>query len=71
MKTWAKVTLSLVTVGVTATALYFGLKELKKMKARKIAAKPADTSAPAADKDSAAAPAADDKNQTKTETKTT
>lgn len=41
MKTWQKVGLGIVTVGVTATAVYFGYKALKKRLAKKEADKKA------------------------------
>lgn len=41
MKTWQKVGLGIVTVGVTATVVYFGYKALKKRLAKKEADKKA------------------------------
>lgn len=41
MKTWQKVGLGVLTVGVTATAIYFGYKAFKKKMVAKDAAKAA------------------------------
>ncbi len=54
MKTWHKVGLSLVTMGVTATAIYYGIQAFKKKRdkqkaAAEEAAKKAEVKAPSAE----------------------
>lgn len=68
LKTWHKVTLSLITAGVTITSLYYGHKALKKYLAskKKAAQPPAKTTdapnqTPGAPADSSAAPAPKEK----------
>lgn len=69
MKTWQKVGISALTVGVTATALYFGYKALKKVRAKKKAAAEAAAAKEKADQEKKETPAPAAQDSTKNETK--